>query len=223
MTGSRFVNRLFAFAAAISVVVFVVTSPSPATPPETQPAPESQMPGDPGEMSAFQQEMMQKMGQYATTGEQHALLAKKVGQWDHHVKMWCDPDPNAPPMETSGSTETKMILGGRFLVDHTTGEFNGQKFEGMGISGYDNIKQKYISMWIDTMGTGMMTAEGEADAKGKVLTYTCQYSCPMVGGPKTSKTVETMIDDNTWKMEMFDTGPDGEEKKTFEILYTRKQ
>ena len=83
--------------------------------------------------------------------------------------MWCDPDPNAPPMETSGSTETEMILGGRFLVDHTTGEFNGQKFEGMGISGYDNIKQKYISVWLDTMGTGMMTAEGQADAKGKVL------------------------------------------------------
>ena len=169
-------------------------------------------------------EMMAKWAQYATPGPQHELLAKKVGTWDHHVKMWCDMNnPDAPPMETTGMTETKMILGGRFLLDQTTGEFNGEKFEGMGLSGYDNLKKKFMSIWVDTMSTGVMSGEGTVDDTGKILTYTSQYMDPMTGLPKTSRTVETHIDDDTWKMEMYETGPDGNERKSFEIVYKRRK
>ncbi len=152
-------------------------------------------------------EMMQKWGKFATPGKPHEHLALRAGHWDHHVKSWCDPDPNAPPMESTGTTKTKMILGGRFLLDHSNGEFNGEKFEGMGITGYDNLKKKYVTIWIDSMGTGMMVAEGEADSEGKVFTYKGTYSDPMAGKVKTSRMVETIVDDETWKMEMFEPGP----------------
>lgn len=168
------------------------------------------------------QQMMQKWMELATPGPQHERLARRVGQWEHKVKAWCDPDPNAPPMETTGMTEVELILGGRFVMDHASGQFNGQPFEGIGLCGYDNLKKKYVSIWVDTMSTGMMISEGEGDEHGKVITYEGHYTDPMTASEKTVKTVETSIDENTWKMEMFEMRPDAGEVKTFEIVYTRK-
>ena len=40
----------------------------------------------------------------------------------------------------------------------------GQPFSGVGIDGYDNLRKKYVTTWIDTMGTGIFSMEGTASA-----------------------------------------------------------
>lgn len=65
----------------------------------------------------------------------------------------------------------KMILGGRFLQQEVNGEMMGMPMNGIGITGYDNLKKKYVGFWIDNMGTGMYTMEGEMDKEGKACTY----------------------------------------------------
>jgi hypothetical protein len=37
--------------------------------------------------------------------------------------------------------------------------------------GYDNAKKKFVSTWIDNMGTGMMTAEGEWNPSKKSIEF----------------------------------------------------
>jgi hypothetical protein len=47
----------------------------------------------------------------------------------------------------------------------------GQAFMGHGVYGYDLAKNKYVSTWVDSMGSFVVNAEGAADATGKVISY----------------------------------------------------
>jgi hypothetical protein len=64
------------------------------------------------------QAMMDVYKKLGTTGAPHKMLASMVGSWKTKVKSWCD--PNTGPMESTGTSEHKMLLGGRFLQQ----EFN---------------------------------------------------------------------------------------------------
>ena len=114
-----------------------------------------------------------------------------------------------------------MVLGGRYLMGNYEGDFMGSPFHGMSCTGYDNGKKKYSSGWIDDMSTGMMVAEGEADASGKKVELTGECYCPQTKGMMTMRQILTFVDDNTMKMEMHGPGPDGKEMKMMEITYTR--
>ena len=61
-----------------------------------------------------------------------------------------------------------MALGGRFLEERVQSSFMGQPFSGIGYTGYDNVKKKYVSTWMDNMGTMIMVMEGTPDPAGKV-------------------------------------------------------
>ena len=50
-----------------------------------------------------------------------------------------------------------MVMDGRYLVEEYDGEMMGQPFKGMGLMAYDNSEQRFVSAWIDNMGTGIMT------------------------------------------------------------------
>jgi len=159
---------------------------------------------------------------YATPGSFHEQLKKKVGQWDLAVKWW--PAPDAPPSESTATSTIELTMGGRFLLDRTTGSaFEGQPFEGMGVMGYDNHKKKFVSVWWDSMGTGVVTSEGTADREGTTITLLGQQPDMTTGRSKAVRTLETFIDADTWKVEMFDRARDRTETKTFEITYTRKK
>jgi hypothetical protein len=149
-------------------------------------------------------EMMKMMEKLATPGPQHAQLAKAVGKWNQACTSW-EPGVTEPEVSASAS-EIKSILGGRFVLETMKGTMNwggGPKpFEGVGIHGYDNAKQKYFYLWLDSMGTGYMIGEGDADASGKVITYMSE--CDMGMGPMKVKSIarHTSDDENVFEMYM---------------------
>ena len=104
------------------------------------------------------QAMMELYKTLATPGEPHKQLANLAGSWTTKTKSWME--PGKPPMESTGSAEMKTLLDGRFLQQEFTGEMMGQPFSGMGIEAYDNLRKKYVSVWIDTMGTGIFMMVG---------------------------------------------------------------
>lgn len=172
-------------------------------------------------MSPEEQAMMERWTAFMTPGAAHKLLDSRVGTWDFTVKMWMA--PGAPPDESKGTSETRWIMGGRYIEDVTLGEFQGQPFEGRGITGYDNLKKKYVSLWFDSMGTGLMTGEGTYDAASKTFHYLSTGSDPMTGTTKTVRLVDKILGPDSFINEMYDTGPDGKEFKSMEITYTRKK
>src|SRR5262245_26127159 len=80
---------------------------------------------------------MEKMMAFMTPGEHHKVLDFKVGKWTCKASMFMA--PGMPPMESELKSETKWIMGGRYLHDSVSGSFMGMPFEGMGVSGYDNL------------------------------------------------------------------------------------
>ena len=43
----------------------------------------------------------------------------------------------------------------------------GIPYRGHGMTGFDNVTDKYWSTWNDSMSTGIMVTEGTCDAQGK--------------------------------------------------------
>lgn len=165
------------------------------------------------------QAMMELYQKLVTPGEPHKLFATLAGSWTTNTKSWME--PSKPPMESTGSAEMKMLLDGRFLYQEFTGEMMGHPFSGVGIDGYDNLRKRYVTTWIDTMGTGIFQMEGTASADGKIIILKGQHDEPG-GGHMTHRAVWKIVDGNTQTFEMYGAHGHGKEMKMMEITYTRK-
>lgn len=161
--------------------------------------------------------------EYATPGKMHKMLAKSDGMWNGANTTWME--NSGKPMTSTSEATNKMIFEGRYQVSEHKGNFMGMPFEGMSITGYDNAKKKFVSTWINNMGTGIMNMEGEWNASTKSIEFKGKMTDPARPGKDCDvREVYTFVDDNTQKLEMY--GPDsktGKEFKTMEILFTRKK
>ena len=176
-----------------------------------------------GEMSEEEQAMMAKWQEYATPNENHKVLGGIVGSWDHTVKWWMSKD--APAEESTGTSEITWIMDGRFIQEIVSGMSMGQPFTGMGITGYDNSAKEYNTIWLDSMGTGIMKGTGQYDPQTKTLTGQGIYSCPMKGGESTYRSVLKIVDADHYTYQMYSSRhvEGGEEFLNMEIQYTRKK
>ena len=165
------------------------------------------------------QAMMEVYQKLATPGEPHKLFASLAGSWTTKTKEWME--PGKPPTESTGTAEMKMLLDGRFLYQEYNSQMMGQPFSGIGIDGYDNLRKRYVTAWIDTMGTGIFMMEGSASADGKTITLKGQHA-ELGGGQMTHRAVWKIVDSNTQTFDMYGTHKHGKEMKMLEIAYTRK-
>jgi hypothetical protein len=131
-------------------------------------------------------------------------------------------EPGQPPEESTGTCRQKMILGGRLLQQEYTGKVMGMTFKGINIIAYDNHTKKYVSVWIDSMSTGIYYFEGTAGRSGKVITQLSRYDDP-VRGPMTWRSVSKIKNDDTMTYEMYLTPRRGQEEKMMEMTMTRKK
>jgi hypothetical protein len=155
-----------------------------------------------------------------TPSEMHKMLASCDGEWVSEITMCMAPD--APPSNNTSVCTNKMILGGRYQQSEHKGSFDGMPFEGMSTTGYDNAKKKFISTWIDNMGSGMMYMEGTYDAASKTMSSSGKQVDPVSGKDMDVRETLTFIDNDHQTMEMFMTPVGGKEYKNMEIKYTRK-
>ena len=173
----------------------------------------------PPAMSAEERAQMEAWEKFATPGEAHQKLAGMAGTWDAEVTMWMGPEP----AKSKGVSENRLVLGGRFVEQRFKSEMMGQPFEGLGYTGYDNAKKKYIGTWMDNMSTAVMVSEGTFDASGKVLTSTSTMVDFMTGKETNMRMTSTTVSADEELFEMFGPGPDGKEVKQMEIRYKRRE
>jgi hypothetical protein len=173
-------------------------------------------------------EEMKQMMEMAKLNENHKLLATTAGTWSYTVKMWMD--PNGKPTESTGTAKREAIMDGRYVSGDYTGKFKmpgadgkmqEMNFHGMSMDGYDNVKKKFVSGWVDNMGTGIMTMDGTYDAATKAFTYTGEYEM-MPGMKEKVRQVIKMTDATHMTMEYYEDRGQGE-AKTMEINYTKKK
>jgi uncharacterized protein DUF1579 len=203
----------------------VITAPSPAkntTTTTSSPATTTTASTMPSEAE------MKQMMELAKLNENHKVLATTDGTYSYVVKMWMD--PKGQPTESKGTATRKAIMDGRYVTGEYSGTFKmpgadgkmkDMNFKGMSLDGYDNVKKKFVSSWIDNMGTGIMMMDGAYDAGTKTFTYTADYE--MMPGMKSKvREVIKMTDKDHMTMEYYEDRGQGE-AKSMEINYTRKK
>ncbi len=164
--------------------------------------------------------MMELYKKMATPGEPHKMLTSLAGSWTTQTKSWMM--PGKPPVETTGTAEIKTLLDGRYIYQEFNGEMMGHPFSGIGIDGYDNVKKKFVTAWIDTMGTGIFIMDGSASADGKTITLHGQHPEPSGEGHMKHRAIWTIIDKNNQTFHMYGTHHGTKEMKMMEITYKRK-
>ncbi len=172
-----------------------------------------------GQKPMDQQAMMEMWKKLGTPGEPHKLFATLAGSWTTTTKEWME--PGKPPTESTGTAEMKMLLEGRFLYQEYNSQMMGQPFSGIGIDAYDNLTKKYVTAWVDSMGTGIFMMDGTASPDGKTITLKGSHPEPG-GGKMTHRAVWKIVDNNTQTFDMYGAHRGGKEMKMLQITYTRK-
>ncbi len=186
---------------------------------ETPSTPTKQEGTAPAGMSAEQEKMMKAMEDAGKVTENHMALDYLVGNWSTKTKWW--QAPGTKPEETEGKTHFESILGGRFVRETVDGTMMGKKFQGIGYLGYDNMKKKYITLWMDSMATGVFTLEGDSPDKGKTIKSSGEFLCPITGKEKFIRSVMKKVGKNEVVYEHYEKDPGGKEFKALEVAYKR--
>jgi hypothetical protein len=163
--------------------------------------------------------MMKNWQSFMTPGAMHKKMAKWDGKWDSDITLWMA--PGAPPQKTKSTAVNKMVMNGLYQESTHSGNMMGMPFNGKGTLGYDNLRNVFVSTWIDNMGSGIMYLEGPMDETGKIIMLKGKMTDPGTGYMTDVRETMTLKDDNTQVMEMFVAMPDGKEMKTMEIKFTR--
>lgn len=162
--------------------------------------------------------MMKAWQESMNPGPMHEILAKGVGEWNVNVTSWMD--PAQPPMTSTGTSKGEMIFDGKYFHSTFTGTFMNQPFTGLEVSGYDNVKKEFFTLWIDNMGTGVMHLTGAYDEMSKSITYTGTVTDP-TGTECKVREVMQYPDDYTMLYEMYMEKGGQPEFKAMEIRYTK--
>ena len=228
LIGTGLALPAFAQEPGASPVITPAIAPAAAAPAAAvAPAAVSQ-PAATGQMG--EAEMMKQMMDLSKLNENHKMLADLAGTWGYTVKMWMNGDPTSKPQESKGTAVRKSIMDGRFFaldvngkmqMPGADGKMKDMNFKGMGIEGYDNVKKKFTGIWMDNMGTGFMTSEGDYDAASKTFTYTGEYE-GLPGMKQKIREVLKIVDKDHHTFEWYENRG-GQEAKTMEINYTRKK
>ncbi len=183
----------------------------------------------PEEMKAMM-EGMKKWMEAMNPGKNHAALAPYVGSWNTIMKIyWAGPGSEA--MEAKGSSEIRWVLGKRYLLEEYKGETimpdaSGQMskvpYEGMGFTGYDNLRNMYEGNWASTSQTNLLNMKGMADPSGQTITFYGEMDEPMMNVyGRAVKYVRRIINEDKFAFEIYDLHA-GENYKVVEAVYTRK-
>src|SRR5579863_2116141 len=88
----------------------------------------------------------QSFGQeFPKPGPEHDKLKELEGSWDAVMEMG--------GQKSKASATYKSICGGMWLASTYEGELGELKFQGHGLDGYDQMKKKYVGVWVDSVSS----------------------------------------------------------------------
>ena len=172
---------------------------------------------DPSRQDMARMEAMVRAG---TPGQAHKRLDPLVGRFSVTMKMWMD--PAGPPQESTAVSVNKWVLGDRFVQQQLEGTSSGEASGGVGYIGYDNLKKKYTSVWMDSTSTAMFPTTGSFDPEGKVLTFTGTADDPATGKPVKTTVKLLFAGRDSHTVEVWGPDPTGKPYKMMEIAYSRE-
>jgi hypothetical protein len=152
-------------------------------------------------------------------GPERAVLRNYEGVWDATVEI--SKGPGAPTAVLAG-IETNRLVGGTWLVSDFKTEMMGQPFQGHGIAGFDRHRNKYVSVWLDTMSAGLSLGESTYEPATKAMSGWME-GLDHTGKLTRVKVVSIETHTNTRTVAIYSKGADQKEYRTVRISYKRRQ
>jgi hypothetical protein len=168
---------------------------------------------------AKQQAAMAAYMKAGAVNENHEFLKKYAGNWDCQVKGWMA--PGQPPTVNQGTFQGEMILDGRYLLMNFKGEMFGQPFAGLQLIGFDNMQQKYVTLWIDNSSTFFFMTTGTR--LDNIISESGLWPDPLTGAQAPVKARTTFVSADEYVYEQFMVMPDNSEFKSMEMSCKRKK
>jgi hypothetical protein len=153
-------------------------------------------------------------------GPSHRLLELFVGTWDAKITFRSGVD--GKPEVSRGKSSVSWILGERFIKEDFEGEALGERFQGMGITGYDNAARRFTNVWIDSLNTALATSYGKYLADDNRFDFVGEIYDPLRGAMKSTRSTMHIISPNKYEFVMYDTASNGVEYRALEIEYSRR-
>jgi hypothetical protein len=169
---------------------------------------------------ADQQKAMDAYMKAAAVTANHQALKYFVGKWDVESTMWTV--PGAPPSTSKNVNDGVLIMGGRYVRMDYRGQMMGMPFEGLQITGYDNIEKAYKTLWIDNSSTSFYVLTGQYDAAKKTYTNIGSWADP-VGGTTPVRMVIRIVSQDEYVSETYMKMPDGKDFKSMVDRYIRRK
>jgi hypothetical protein len=85
-----------------------------------------------------------------------------------------------------------------------------------------NVPRTFSAVRVDSSNTHTLCFRGSADASGSVLTYSGEIGDPASGQLKSARVVLRILSPDRHSFEMSEVLASGEERKFFDIIYTRQ-
>ncbi len=142
------------------------------------------------------QKIQQRQMEASIPGPEHERLATMQGTWDVETRIWSEPD--AEPIVARGTTEAKMVLGGRFLVQTGMYSAPAPPIELMAVMGFDRRSNEYTLVGFDTSGTYWVSGQGPANTAGDEAVLAGVDHDPISGADQVYDFVLRWVDDDTF-------------------------
>jgi hypothetical protein len=155
----------------------------------------------------------------ATAGaDARQVVLADVGTWDAEMQTHLG---EGRVIEAQGVEVNRACCGDLWVESEFVSEEKDGRFEGRGLMGYDAQKKKYVSVWVDSMGSQLAVMEGDYDAEKKLLTMS--GAMPGKDGKMVEWTYETHHESPDKRhFYVRRPGPDGELMTVMTIQYTRR-
>jgi hypothetical protein len=165
-----------------------------------------------------QEEMMAMWHKAATPAEGHRRLEPTVGSF--RTKTTFTMMPGEPPQTSEGVSEHRWVLGGRYVEQLYKGSSMGMPFEGIGFTGYDNVRKMYVGTWMDSFGTGFMHSVGVGRPKDNEIKFESESMEPS-GKRVFFESVVRVQDHDRHSYEMWTKAPNGKRYRMMLVEYAR--
>ncbi len=172
-----------------------------------------------GDDAMSQDALMEAWMTSGEPGPHHEHMKQFLGRWKSTSTFW-----NAPgeePTQAGGEMTYESLYDGRFLLARYEGEMFGAPFSGLSTLGYNNVRKRYESIWIDNVSSSHAMSVGTCDASGKTFTMSMENWDPISGRKKTSREIIRILSPERHEMLWYDKGPDGKEFMSAKIVYEK--
>jgi len=147
-----------------------------------------------------------------------SMMKKYTGTSKAVITMWMM--PSDPPMNDTVMVQNEMSMNDLFFKMKYSGVMMMMNYDGERTIGYDLVKKKFVSTFIDNMNSGIDYKEGTASADKKAIEFFGTRPDLITGKNISTRDVISFLDDTHMRIEQFET-VDGNERKILELNLTK--